>query len=139
MEFIANSKFDVKLYRRYPDDVEHEKDYGPGYLKLYAVPGDHSKDDGDDHGHNGNKTGVQVVFRTNGTMKVRANHILRPTSIIAQPPENENSTDIMPSQPKNQDTTVPTTTITRDDYDGNNGTNDDKNTDQQRHGTSHGR
>ncbi|CAB9512625.1 expressed unknown protein [Seminavis robusta] len=69
MEEVPNSKQDVKLYRRFPDDESKEVDFGPGYLKLYKPAHDNS---------NGHKTSpkLQIVFRSHGTMKIRANHVL---------------------------------------------------------------
>mmetsp|Transcript_2434 Transcript_2434/g.6398 ORF Transcript_2434/g.6398 Transcript_2434/m.6398 type:complete len:180 (-) Transcript_2434:615-1154(-) len=74
---IPQSKFDVTLFRRFPDDDEKEKDYGPGYLKLYLLSGNHTRgeeNDGVEKGDEERKKVIQIVFRSNGTMKVRAAH-----------------------------------------------------------------
>ena len=103
---ISNSRFDVLLYRRYPNDAEKEKDYGPGYIKLYSLL--QGKDD------NNNKTmekatdeatetvgknnkqlyPIQVVLRNHGTMKIRSNHIWYPaTTCCSWNNNNENKQD----------------------------------------------
>ena len=91
---IVNSRFDVALYRRYPDNSEKEIDFGPGYLKLYKYSccrgkgsiaktskqkrKDDEREDLDEEVPKANSvTAIQVVFRSHGTMKVRANHVLQ--------------------------------------------------------------
>mmetsp|Transcript_43941 Transcript_43941/g.81710 ORF Transcript_43941/g.81710 Transcript_43941/m.81710 type:complete len:174 (-) Transcript_43941:59-580(-) len=70
---VPKSRFDVDLFRRYPDEEGKEKDYGPGYLKLYVVGSD--KTGREKKEENDCTKGVQVVFRSHGTKKVRAAHI----------------------------------------------------------------
>jgi hypothetical protein len=63
MEEIPNSKTDIKLFRRFPNE-EKEMDYGPGYIKLYRRTDAKAL------------VGIHIVFRSHGTMKVRANHLV---------------------------------------------------------------